>query len=111
MAETLDEIVERVALVLMTRRAGPPSARVSSVMWQQYLGDARLALTALAPNYALVSLGAAFDAYDEQTKALPLGAEDRTRGASVYNWRTRVSAELRAVLSASDALASLREGG
>lgn len=40
------------------------------------------------------------DEYDAQTKALPLGHEDRTRGASSYNWRRSVIDDLRAMLAA-----------
>lgn len=36
------------------------------------------------------------DAYDAETRSLPLGHEMPTRGASTYNWRRSIVDELRA---------------
>jgi hypothetical protein len=41
----------------------------------------------------------ALDAYDAETRKLPLGHENRSRGASTYNWRRSVVDEIRALIA------------
>ena len=53
-----------------------------------------------------VEVKALLDAYDAETSKIPLGHEDRGRGASSYNWRRSVVDDLRklaAVFSAVEA--------
>ena len=102
MAKTLDEIVERVARALYEAAGGrSPSAPSHSF----YLGMARATLTALARAHALVPREA---------------SEEMVRAA--FGWREKDSREgltgevdmferaLSCAVSASDLLASLREG-
>jgi hypothetical protein len=41
-------------------------------------------------------LEAALEAYEAATRALPIGHEDKTKGASSYNWRMACLQEIRA---------------
>lgn len=66
-------------------------------------------LSALAsPPAPVVTVDALLDAYDAETKKLPLGHEMPTRGASTYNWRRSVVDELRALSAALGARSTLK---
>jgi hypothetical protein len=43
-------------------------------------------------------LSSVLDAYDAETAKVPLGHENRSRGASTYNWRRAIVAELRELI-------------
>ncbi len=50
-----------------------------------------------------VTLERVLNAFDAATKTVPLGHENPQRGASTYNWRQSISAELRALAAALSA--------
>ena len=41
------------------------------------------------------------DKYDAETDKIPLGLEDKQKGASVYNWRRSIISDLKAMIQAS----------
>lgn len=49
----------------------------------------------------VVGLPGVLEEYEAQTKALPCQHEDSQRGASSYNWRMGIIADLRAMLAAA----------
>jgi hypothetical protein len=40
--------------------------------------------------------------YDAETSKIPLGLEDKQKGASVYNWRRSIIADLKAMIAVAE---------
>jgi hypothetical protein len=40
--------------------------------------------------------------YEEQTKQIPIGAEDKSKGSSIYNWRTSFIRDIEAMIAAQE---------
>ncbi|PZU95594.1 MAG: hypothetical protein DI527_00870 [Chelatococcus sp.] len=110
-ATDAEHLVKRVALALddlalLIKKSGAPSqatqkphGRLAWTLTFKTFGDPRFVDLSVMPRlksrHAEVDVETLLAAYEADTKALPLGAANREKGDSTYNWRMSVVRDLR----------------